>query len=100
MSLKNCAMRVTATVVCKPDARSAIIDAGTKALTNDFFPGCVGQYGYVIGHEDVSLYKFGEYRKIMIYMAETSLMWGSSKSKVVKKRHSHIFSASQVKVFV
>jgi D-serine deaminase-like pyridoxal phosphate-dependent protein len=57
---EDCALRVISTVVCRPDDRSAIIDAGTKTLTSDSFPSCAGQYGHILGHEGVNLHKLNE----------------------------------------
>jgi len=56
----DCAMRVVSTVICRPDAHSAIIDAGTKALTSDSFPNMPARFGYIMDHEDVLLYKLNE----------------------------------------
>jgi D-serine deaminase-like pyridoxal phosphate-dependent protein len=56
----DCAMRVVSTVVSRPDAHSAIIDAGTKALTSDSFPNMSARFGYILDHEDVMLYKLNE----------------------------------------
>lgn len=55
----DCALRVVATVVSRPDEYSAIIDAGSKALTTDTCQYRAG-YGYVIGHEDITIYKLNE----------------------------------------
>lgn len=55
----DCALRIIATVVSRPDEYTAIIDAGSKTLTTDlckFRPG----YGYIIGHPDITIYKLNE----------------------------------------
>lgn len=55
----ECALRVVATVVSRPDSNTAIIDAGSKALTTDSCTYGNG-FGYVIGHEDIVIYKLNE----------------------------------------
>lgn len=55
----DCAMNILSTVVGRPDANSAIIDAGSKTLTSDKVTGW-DSYGYVIGHPDVEIYKLNE----------------------------------------
>lgn len=57
---EDCAMRIISTVVCRPDANSAIIDAGTKTLTSDSFPNMPARFGYILDHTNVSLYKLNE----------------------------------------
>ncbi len=53
MKLADCALSVLATVVSRPDSATAIVDAGTKALSGD--RAAEGsKHGTVIGHEDVS----------------------------------------------
>ena len=53
-------MRIISTVVCRPDTHSAIIDAGSKTLTSDSFPNMPARFGYILDHDDVSLYKLNE----------------------------------------
>lgn len=57
---EDCALRVISTVVCRPDEHSAIIDAGTKALTSDSYPAYANRHGYIVGHGDVLLYRLNE----------------------------------------
>lgn len=46
----DCALRILSTVVAKPDACHAIIDAGSKTLTSDLVPFRRG-HGWIVGHE-------------------------------------------------
>lgn len=57
---ESCAMRIVSTVVCRPDAHSAIIDAGSKTLTSDSLPAMPARFGYILDHEDILLYKLNE----------------------------------------
>jgi D-serine deaminase-like pyridoxal phosphate-dependent protein len=57
-SLDQCAMTVLATVVSRPTADRAIVDAGSKALTSDLM-GLTG-YGQVIEHPDAVIYRLNE----------------------------------------
>lgn len=57
-TLDQCAMTVLATVVSRPTADRAIIDAGSKALTSDLI-GLEG-YGMVIEHPEAKIYLLNE----------------------------------------
>ncbi|AKH98824.1 putative amino acid aldolase or racemase [Hoeflea sp. IMCC20628] len=57
-TLDQCAMTVLATVVSRPTADRAIIDAGSKALTSDLL-GLDG-YGLVLEHPEAKLYQLNE----------------------------------------
>ena len=57
-TLDQCAMTVLATVVSRPTADRAIIDAGSKALTSDLL-GLDG-YGLVVEHPEARLYQLNE----------------------------------------
>ncbi len=57
-TLDQCAMTVLATVVSRPAAGRAIIDAGSKALTSDLL-GLEG-YGLVVEHPQATIYKLNE----------------------------------------
>lgn len=57
-TLDRCAMTVLATVVSRPTADRAIIDAGSKALTSDLL-GLDG-YGLVLEHPKAKLYQLNE----------------------------------------
>jgi len=54
----DCALTVLATVVSRPTADRAIIDAGSKALTSDLL-GMTG-YGYVVGYPEAVIYGLSE----------------------------------------
>jgi D-serine deaminase-like pyridoxal phosphate-dependent protein len=55
---EQCAMTVLATVVSRPTAGRAIIDAGSKALTSDLL-GLDG-YGQVVEHPEAVIYALNE----------------------------------------
>lgn len=57
-TLDQCAMTVLATVVSRPTADRAVIDAGSKALTSDLL-GLEG-YGLVLEHPEARLYQLNE----------------------------------------
>jgi len=57
-TLDQCAMTVLATVVSRPTADRAIIDAGSKALTSDLL-GLDG-YGMVLEHPEARIYQLNE----------------------------------------
>ena len=57
-SYDDCALRVLATVVSRPTADRAIIDAGSKALTSDLI-GLVG-HGYVVSHPEAKVVGLSE----------------------------------------
>jgi D-serine deaminase-like pyridoxal phosphate-dependent protein len=52
VGVDDCALRIVATVVAKPDATHAVIDAGSKTLTSDLCTHRKG-YGLVVGHEEI-----------------------------------------------
>jgi D-serine deaminase-like pyridoxal phosphate-dependent protein len=54
----DCALTVLATVVSRPTATRAVIDAGSKALTSDA-PSLSG-YGRIVGHEDANIKSLSE----------------------------------------
>jgi D-serine deaminase-like pyridoxal phosphate-dependent protein len=60
-TLDDCALRVRATVVSTPTAERAILDAGSKALTNDPLvqsPG--GSFGLIAEYPEATLYALSE----------------------------------------
>lgn len=59
----DCAGHVLATVVSRPTATRAVIDAGSKALTSDLL-GLDG-HGYVVGHPDVKIVGLSEEHGVM-----------------------------------
>lgn len=56
---KDCALRVVATVVSKPDEHVVIADVGTKSLTGDICHHRTG-YGYIIDYPGVEIYALNE----------------------------------------
>jgi D-serine deaminase-like pyridoxal phosphate-dependent protein len=56
---EDCALRVRAAVVARPDAETAIIDAGSKTLTSDLCANRNG-YGFIIGEPEAEIYKLNE----------------------------------------
>jgi D-serine deaminase-like pyridoxal phosphate-dependent protein len=58
MALADCALHVVATVVSRPSANRAVIDAGSKALTSDLV-GLDG-YGLVLGAPGAVIHKLDE----------------------------------------
>src|SRR5690606_23717224 len=57
-ALGQCAMTVLATVVSRPTADRAILDAGSKALTSDLL-GLEG-YGMILEHPEAVIYQLNE----------------------------------------
>lgn len=56
--LKDCALKIRATVVSTPKPGLATIDAGSKSLSSDTKPG--QGFGYLDGFPEVELYKLNE----------------------------------------
>lgn len=52
VSTADCALRVLATVVAKPDATHAVIDAGSKTLSSDLCAHREG-YGLIVEHDEI-----------------------------------------------
>jgi D-serine deaminase-like pyridoxal phosphate-dependent protein len=61
-SLDDCALRVEATVVSRPTAARAILDAGSKTLSSDPVPGHpeLDGFGFVVEHPGARLYALNE----------------------------------------
>lgn len=61
MTLEDCALRVVATVVSRPTAHRAILDAGSKTLTSDL-PERLNDmaYGHVVEYPDAILSRLSE----------------------------------------
>jgi D-serine deaminase-like pyridoxal phosphate-dependent protein len=57
--LEDCALRVIATVVSRPRAGRAILDAGSKTLTSDLAAGATG-HGYLVEHPEAEVYLLNE----------------------------------------
>lgn len=60
-SLPDCALRVRSTVVSTPNRGRAILDAGSKTLTNDLGLTCHGAtFGAIVEYEDAVVYQLSE----------------------------------------
>ncbi|MGH7119460.1 MAG: alanine racemase [Acetobacteraceae bacterium] len=60
-SLEECALHVHATVVSRPTADRAIMDAGTKSLTSDFAAPEAGPgYGLIVDYPDAVIERLNE----------------------------------------
>jgi D-serine deaminase-like pyridoxal phosphate-dependent protein len=59
VSREDCALRVLATVISRPTAGRAIIDTGSKTLTNDPAPGATG-FGEVVEYPEADVYLLNE----------------------------------------
>lgn len=59
-SLEDCALRVRATVVSRPTPDRAILDAGSKTLTNDPAEGDPGGRGLIVEHPDARIHALSE----------------------------------------
>ncbi len=57
--LDDCALRVVATVVSRPTADRAILDAGSKSLTSDAARG-VGGHGLIVEYPDAAIHALSE----------------------------------------
>lgn len=68
----DCALTILSTVVNRPDANSAIIDAGSKTLTSDRVGGW-DSYGYVVNHPEVEIYKLNEEHGFL--RSNTAITW-------------------------
>ena len=61
VALDDCALRVRATVVSAPTRERVIVDAGSKALTNDPAPpGLEGTFGLIVEHPEAVVYHLSE----------------------------------------
>ncbi len=59
--LENCALRICATVVSRPAADRAILDAGSKTLTSDPAEGAAGEgHGLVLEYPQARIYALSE----------------------------------------
>jgi D-serine deaminase-like pyridoxal phosphate-dependent protein len=59
--LGDCALRVVATVVSAPTRERVLVDAGSKALTNDPAPAPQsGTFGLIVEHPDATVYQLSE----------------------------------------
>jgi D-serine deaminase-like pyridoxal phosphate-dependent protein len=61
MTIDDCALRIVATVVSRPTADRAILDAGSKTLTSDRPEGIGDEaFGHVVEYPDATLVKLSE----------------------------------------
>jgi D-serine deaminase-like pyridoxal phosphate-dependent protein len=56
---ENCALRILATVTSRPAKDRAIIDAGSKVLTNDAAAGRTG-HGYILEYPEAQIFSLSE----------------------------------------
>jgi D-serine deaminase-like pyridoxal phosphate-dependent protein len=56
-TLDDCAMRVRATIVSRPNVDRAILDCGSKTLSSDIFEG---GYGYIPQYSQARIYRLNE----------------------------------------
>jgi D-serine deaminase-like pyridoxal phosphate-dependent protein len=60
-SLEDCALHVRAAVVSRPTSTRAILDAGSKTLTNDPVNGTAGEgYGLILEYPNARIYTLSE----------------------------------------
>ena len=71
----DCALRVLATVVSKPDEHVVIADVGTKSLTGDVCHYRKG-YGWICGYPEVEIYALNEEHAFLRCEAENPLQIG------------------------
>lgn len=60
MAEADCALRVRTTVVSRPTATRAVLDAGSKTLTTDEAPGAGGGYGLIVEYPGARLTRVSE----------------------------------------
>ncbi len=72
---EDCALRVVATVVSKPDGHVVIADVGTKSLTGDTCHYRKG-YGFICGYPDIEIYALNEEHAFLRCEAENPLQIG------------------------
>ncbi len=56
-TLQDCAMRIAATVVSRPESQRAILDAGSKTLSSDRINE---QFGYILEYPEARIYNLNE----------------------------------------
>lgn len=92
---QQCAMRIYATVVSTPRPGTAIIDAGSKTITNDVSPHRRG-YGYLPDYPEVFIERLSEEHGILSVPEHTSLEIGDIVSIIpnhcctVANLHQHL----------
>lgn len=75
-ALEDCALVVVATIVSRPDAQRAVIDAGSKAIPADLRVGGLKGYGIVEGHPELSLDRMSEEHGVLVSEAAIDLRVG------------------------
>lgn len=86
--LSDCALRVVATVVSRPTAHRAILDAGSKALSSDLL-GLSG-HGAIIGFPEVSIVRMSEEHGVV--ESEAPLTWEIGQRLEIIPNHACVVS--------
>ncbi len=76
MRLEQVALGVVATVVSTPARDRAVIDAGSKALSNDLRVPSLEGFGRVLGHEHLRLDRMSEEHGVLVADGPTGLRVG------------------------
>lgn len=87
-SISDCALRVLTTVVSRPTAHRAVLDAGSKALTSDLL-GLEG-YGEVVGFPDIHIARLSEEHGVV--ECEASLQWNVGDRLAIIPNHACVVS--------
>ena len=74
--LENCALMVVATVVSRPEATRAVVDAGSKALSADLRVGGLSGYGIVVGHPSLTVDRLSEEHAVLVSPGSIDLRVG------------------------
>jgi D-serine deaminase-like pyridoxal phosphate-dependent protein len=59
VALEDCALYILTTIVSRPTADRAIVDAGSKALSSDYATATTG-FGYLLEHPEAEIVKLSE----------------------------------------
>lgn len=73
---EDCALAVVATVVSRPAADRAVVDAGSKALSADLRVTGLQGYGIVLGRDDLTVARLSEEHAVLTATGRTSLSIG------------------------
>jgi D-serine deaminase-like pyridoxal phosphate-dependent protein len=76
MHLTDAALGVVATVVSTPEAGRAVIDAGSKALSNDLRVSGLEGFGKVLGRDDLMVARLSEEHAVLTSTGATGLRVG------------------------
>lgn len=74
--LADCALAIVATVISTPEARRAVVDAGSKALSADLRVAGVDGYGIVFEHPSLRLERLSEEHGVLVSGESTGLRIG------------------------